>query len=330
MSDPKAEPCLVEDLDGFIKLYSDGSVVRSGEPFSLFPPLNENYEQVSFRDIVFDAENGLWARLYLPPQAQSERVPVVVYFHGGGFCHFSPRSPTIHRLGLVWASKLGAIIVSVGYRLAPEHRLPTAYEDSIAALHWLRSQSRGKGETEVDPWLDSHADFSRVFLAGESAGGNIAHHVGTVAVAKEFESERESFRVRGMILLYPHFGGEERTASETSGGQLKFNLEQSDALWRLALPPGSDRDHPFCNPLSPRSHDVGSLVFFPMLFVVPGRDILRDRVLQYCEVLKKCDKEDKIEVLVFEEEDHAFNVFEIESPNSLKVLRHISDFLNKK
>ncbi|GLJ46803.1 hypothetical protein SUGI_0987030 [Cryptomeria japonica] len=64
----------------------------------------------------------------------------------------------------------------VGLWMASEHRVPCAYDNSVAALHWLQLQALAAEGAE--PWLHSHADFSRVFIAGESAGGNIAHHVG--------------------------------------------------------------------------------------------------------------------------------------------------------
>ena len=64
-------------------------------------------------------------------------------------------------------------------RLAPEHRLPAAYQDSVSALQWLHRESTSSSRGEkADPWFDSHADFSKVFLMGDSPGGNIAHRLG--------------------------------------------------------------------------------------------------------------------------------------------------------
>ncbi|XP_059075354.1 probable carboxylesterase 6 [Cryptomeria japonica] len=184
----KAEPWLVEDNGGPIKLYSDGSVVRAPNLFgSMFLTEHNNYGHVPYKDIVFDEETGLWARLYLSPETEN-RLPMVMYFHGGGFCMLSAASTL----------------------LAPEHRLPTAYNDSIAALRWMERE----GAIE-DPSLRSHADFSKIFLAGDSAEGNITHHVGVWAASK---SEEIKIKIKGLILLYPFFGGEERTPSETEKG----------------------------------------------------------------------------------------------------------------
>ena len=163
----------VEYFHGIIKLYSDGSVVRAEEPSFNLPPLKENYEQVLYKDIVFEHTLGLWARLYLPPPRHDStvRFPVILYFHGGGFCLFSPRTPVSHRFCLKWAADVGALIISVHYRLAPEHRLPSAYQDSVSALRWLHSQSISinRGVAGSNPWFDSHADCSKVFLMGDNA-----------------------------------------------------------------------------------------------------------------------------------------------------------------
>ncbi|KAH9329596.1 hypothetical protein KI387_001704 [Taxus chinensis] len=314
----KEEPCVVEDVADFIKLYSDGSVVRGAEPPLLSPA--DEYNFVPFKDIVFDPKLGLWARVYLLPETKT-RVPVLLFFHGGGFCVLTAASPIYHYMCQKWAATLGVIIVSVNYRLSPEHRLPAAYHDAIAALHWIDSMKTelggGGGEAktgavEVDPWFHSHADFRNVFVAGESAGGNIAHHLGIISAAKV------EIKLKGVILMYPFFGGEERNPSEISHALPYFNVDMTDTMWRLALPLGSNKDHPFCNPLVETS--AGSLVLPPMLFLIGGRDILKDKQLQYCEFLKGCGKQ--IQVRVFEEEGHGFAVMKME-----EALRCISDFI---
>ncbi|KAH9302252.1 hypothetical protein KI387_013835, partial [Taxus chinensis] len=230
----------------------------------------------------------LWARIYLPlpPHTKTNtRLPVLLFFHASGFCALSPATPVVHRMCLLWAAKLGVIIVCVKHRLAPEHRLPAAYEDSIAALQWLQAmKSTEPGAVTVDPWLHSHADLSNIFVAGESAGGNIANHVGMWAAAQDGEMQ-----VKGIILLCPFFGGEDRTASEEVGLSRMATALQTDTTWRLALPVGSNRDHPFCNPVGEGTDKsaLSSLALPPMLFVIAGLDILRDKELQYCDVLKK-------------------------------------------
>ncbi|GLJ46798.1 hypothetical protein SUGI_0986960 [Cryptomeria japonica] len=314
----KIEAQVIEDFGGVIKLYSDGSVVRGDESAfsSIIPePDTFNFKHVEYKDVVMDEEIGLWARLYLPPETTS-KAPILLYYHGGGFCICSPATPVVHRACQMWAATLGALIVSVDYRLAPEHRLPCGYQDSNAALHWLQLQAAAA--ESADPWLRSHADFSRVFLVGDSAGGNIAHHVGLWAAGTKLEIE-----IKGVILMYPYFGGEERTSSEKFSSTV-LSLEQSDVLWRLALPVGSNRDHPFSNPLIEEA-TISAPDIAPMLFVVAGRDILSDRQLQYCEFLKKRGKQ--IRVHVYDEEDHGFFFTKMEGQASVEALRVISDFM---
>ncbi|GLJ46801.1 hypothetical protein SUGI_0987000 [Cryptomeria japonica] len=316
MSEKKG-PELLEDLDGAIKLYSHGSVVRGNNsfPFGCGFSEHDNYKHVEYKDVALDEEVGLWVRLYLPPKMTSKEA-VLLYYHAGGFCQLSPATPIVHRACQMWAATLGVLIVSVNYRLAPEHRLPSAYHDSITALQWLQLQA--VAAESADPWLRSHADFSRVFLAGDSAGGNIAHHLGKWAAGVKAELE-----IKGLILLYPYFGGEERTSSEKENSPV-FSLERSDALWRLALPVESNRDHPFSNPLI-EGAAVSGIDLPPIFLVIGGRDILRDRQMRYCEFLKKCGKQ--IRVHLSSEEDHGFLLSKMEEPSSVATLRGISDFI---
>jgi len=335
MSDCGSSVSVVEELEGVLKLYSDGSVVRADEPSVVSPPLSDSYaHETLYRDIVFDNTLDLWARLYLPPPHAATittRLPVILNFHGGGFCSFTPRSPYFHHFCLKWAAYVGALIVSVHYRLAPEHRLPAAYHDSISALQWLHSQSISiSGGGECDPWFDSRADFSKVFLMGDSSGGNIAHRLGMWSGGQDWGGHMQ---IRGLILLYPYFGGEARTASESEERQDNpmFTLKASDLRWRLALPVGSNRDHHFCNPFAPHaeSQDVWSLAgsLPPTVIVIGGRDILRDRQLEFCELLKKLCGKQIIEVVVFEEEDHAFALFKIDEQSSIKLMEYASNFI---
>eukprot|EP00253_Pinus_taeda_P029716 PITA_29716 len=290
-SGSSASVSLVEDFNGVIKLYSDGSVVRGDEPAFHFPPLTESYDHVLYKDIVFNHTLGLWARLYLPNSfpATTTRLPVILYFHGGGFCLHSPQSPVMHRFCLKWAADVGALVVS--------------------------SKTTGGGE-RGDPWFDSHADFSKVFLMGESAGGNIAHRLGMWCGGQDWG---EDMQIKGLILLYPFYGGEARTAYETreKQGTPPFTVEDSDFFWRMALPAGSNRDHHFCNPAA--ALDVWSLSgpLPPTIMVIAGFDILRNKQLEYCELLKKCGDQ-IIEVVEFEEEDHDFALSKMDEQNSIK------------
>ncbi|OEL36644.1 putative carboxylesterase 13 [Dichanthelium oligosanthes] len=101
---------------------------------------------------------------YLPPAAMdagvedggSSRLPVLVYFLGDGFCLLSAFNGIIHGYINSLAAPARAVVVSVEYRLAPEHPIPAAYEDSWRAPCWAASHLSGGGGGE-DPWLTEHA-----------------------------------------------------------------------------------------------------------------------------------------------------------------------------
>ncbi|KAJ8771524.1 hypothetical protein K2173_026701 [Erythroxylum novogranatense] len=196
------------------------------------------------KDVTINQSNNTWARMYLPRQAidspntTTNKLPLLVFFHGGGFVIlFSPSAGPVHGFCFKMASELNAIVVSFEYRNAPEHRLPAAYDDGVEVLHWVKAGN--------DEWLREYADYNKCFLMGSSAGGNLAYNVGLRAAVDDLDP----LKIRGLILYQPFFGGVERSASEI---RLVNNpvipLMATDLLWELALPIGVDRDHEYSNP----------------------------------------------------------------------------------
>ncbi|KAF3787568.1 Pentatricopeptide repeat-containing protein [Nymphaea thermarum] len=114
-----------------------------------------------------DQRTVLWLRVFSPAGVSGgEKLPVVVFFHGGGFVYLKANSRHYDAVCRRIARRLRAFIVSVDYGLAPEHRFPTAYDDAEAAVKWISKPGR----------LPESADLRRFFLAGDSAGANIVHH----------------------------------------------------------------------------------------------------------------------------------------------------------
>ncbi|OMP06474.1 Alpha/beta hydrolase-3 [Corchorus capsularis] len=137
------------------------------------------------------------------------------------------------------ATELSVTIVSASYRLAPEHRLPAAYDDAMEALYWIK--------TSNDNWLENYVDLSNVFLMGGSAGGNIAYHLRLRAV--EQVDTLLPLKIKGLILHQHFFGVVERTESELRIDNPGFPPCFSDLMWELSLPMGVDRDHEYRNPI---------------------------------------------------------------------------------
>ena len=104
------------------------------------PSLNDPETGVSSKDITVSENPTISARLYLPKLTQpNQKFPILVYFHGGAFVVESAFSSDHHKYLNSLVSQGQVVAVSVEYRLAPEHSLPIAYEDSWAAFHWVAS-----------------------------------------------------------------------------------------------------------------------------------------------------------------------------------------------
>ncbi|KZT75726.1 putative carboxylesterase 15, partial [Dorcoceras hygrometricum] len=148
------------------------------------------------------------------------------FFHGGGFCIGSRTWPNCHSCCLRLSSGLQALVVAPDYRLAPEHRLPAAVDDAMSSLEWLRDQALLSNSGGDEWFANGGVDFDRVFIVGDSSGGNLAHHV--AVQLRRGSPELAPIRVRGYVLMAPFFGGTVRTKSEEEGPELLLNSEILD------------------------------------------------------------------------------------------------------
>ena len=153
-------------------------------------PMHRVYE----REVPGDG-HAIRVRIYEPGPRGAEARPLCVFFHGGGFCTGSLRSHD----GLCSriARRADCVVVAVDYRLAPEHRFPAAALDAIAAYRWAVAHAPELG-----------ADRSRVSVAGDSAGGNLA---AVVAWHERQERERPCFQ----LLVYPTTDFESHETNES-------------------------------------------------------------------------------------------------------------------
>ncbi|KAJ1282534.1 hypothetical protein BS78_03G059800 [Paspalum vaginatum] len=326
---PPPSPVVVDDYRGVIQILSDGTIVRSDPSVLRAPEQFPNVPGVQWEDVVYDAAHGLRLRVYRPSSAptagdaKTKKLPVLMYFHSGGFCLGSLDQPNFHTGCLLLASELPAVVLSADYRLGPEHRLPAAIDDAAAALSWLRGQADAHGH----PWLAESADLTRVFVAGESSGANMSHHVAVMHGSNQLPLA--PLRVAGFVLLTPYFSGAERTAAEAAPPPpgAPFTPEMSDTMWRMSLPVGATRDHPAANPFGPDSPALERVAFPPVLVVSAGRDILHERVLRYAERLREMGK--PVEVAVLEGQEHAFFSRQPWSEGTDEMIRAVRRFIHK-
>ncbi|CAK7344409.1 unnamed protein product [Dovyalis caffra] len=319
---------IIEEIEGLIRVYKDGHVER--------PPIIPNVpcnvaptNDVSAKDVVIDKFTNLWARIYVTNR--SGMLPLLLYFHGGGFCVGSAAWSCYHEFLANLASKAGCIVVSVNYRLAPENRLPAAYDDGISTFMWVKQQALN-GSPEHKWWL-SRCNFSSLFLAGDSAGANIAYNVATrLGSSCNPESMTKPLCLKGIILIQPFFGGEARTLSEknmTQPANSALTLSASDSYWRLSLPSGSSRDHPYCNPLANGASKLRDLRLPAILVGISELDILKDRNSEFCSALASAGK--RVETVMYKGVGHAFQVLHNSHLSQIRIpemVSHVKAFIN--
>lgn len=203
---------------------------------------------------------ALPARLYRPTQRPAP-VPMVVFFHGGGFVFGSIDS---HYDGFCRAlsGEAGAVVLSVDYRLAPDHKFPAATDDCRATVLWAAEHAATVG-----------ADATRLFVAGGSAGGNLA------AVTALRLRDEGGPALAGQILIYPVTDFHTPATPSYLAFAEGHHLTRADMVWfwdqYLADP--ADAANPYAAPL--RAEDFSRL---PPCFVVTAEcDPLRDEGERY-------------------------------------------------
>ena len=199
------------------------------------------------------------ARLYLPDA--DGPFSTVVFFHGGGFVLGS--IDTHDRLCRHLTRESGCAVLSVDYRLAPEHPFPAAVEDAYAAVEWAAANS------------DAVDGTGTIAVAGDSAGGTLA------AVAALITAERGGPEIAHQALIYPAVGIEADQASVRENAGIV--LSEADLEWFGDCYYGSEihRRNPYADPTN--AADVSGVA--PATVVTAGFDPLRDGGQAYAEQL---------------------------------------------
>ncbi|TKY51123.1 2-hydroxyisoflavanone dehydratase [Spatholobus suberectus] len=314
---------IARELPPLLRVYTDGTVERFlGSPF--VPPSLEDPETlVSSKDIVISENPSISARVYLPKlNDRKEKLPILVYFHGGAFCLESAFSVLHQRYLNIIASQANVLVVSVEYRLAPEHPLPAAYEDSWEALKWVTSHSSNDTENS-EPWLINRGDFNRFYIGGDTVGANIAHNA-LLRAGGGSGTLLGGVKIAGAVLAFPLFWGSKPVLEEPVEGH-----EESSAMqvWRFVYPdaPGGI-DNPLINPLAPGAPSLATLGCPKVLIFVAGKDDLRDRGVWYYDAVKESGWQGDVELVRVEGEEHCFQIYHPETENSKSMISRIASF----
>jgi acetyl esterase len=201
-------------------------------------------------------------RMYTP--AGNGPFPVLIFFHGGGWVigDLDTQDGACRAL----ANGAACVVVSVDYRLAPEHKFPAAPEDCYAAARWVAANA---ASLRVDP--------ARIAVGGDSAGGNLT------AVVSQMARDRGSPRLAFQLLVYPVTDGACETPSyrENADGYL-LTRDMMQWFWNHYVRDDADRLNPMASPL--RAADLRDLP--PALTITAEFDPLRDEGEAYAARLR--------------------------------------------
>ncbi|HSC64409.1 MAG TPA: alpha/beta hydrolase [Caldimonas sp.] len=207
-------------------------------------------------------------RVYRPAGADAapsrgEALPALVYFHGGGWTIGDLDTHDVLCRQLCNGS--GAVVVSVDYRMGPEHRFPAAVDDCLAATRWVRHAA---GELGVDA--------TRIAVGGDSAGGNLA------AVVAILARDAGDLPIAYQLLIYPATDMRRRHASHTTNGRGYLLTRETVSYYHDHYI--ADAAHDLDWRASPLLHaDLGRLP--RALVLTAGFDPLRDEALDYADHL---------------------------------------------
>jgi len=203
-------------------------------------------------------------RIYWPQTAPPAPLPALVYFHGGGWviCDLDTHDPTCRAI----TNNVGCVVVSVDYRLAPEHKFPAAAEDTYTATLWAAGNATDLG-----------VDATRIAVGGDSAGGNLTAAVALMA------RDRHAPELVFQLMVYPVTDIVAMdTPSHRDNGEGYF-LTTAAMEWyrRQYLTDLSEAAHPYASPL--HADDLSGLP--PALVITAELDPLRDEGEAYASRL---------------------------------------------
>jgi acetyl esterase/lipase len=231
-------------------------------PAELLPDMRIEQRTVGYGELT-----DIPLRIYWPPSETEESLPIVVFYHGGGWAIGD--LDTHDHVARAHAIGAKAIVVSVDYRLAPEHPFPAGVEDAWAALQWVGGHAAELG-----------GEPSRIAVAGDSAGGNLA------AVMALRARDAGGPPLAFQLLWYPIAVGDLSLPSFTENADAPLlNSEVTSAFLTWYLP-GMDMSDPKALPTDLAPANAATLAGLPAAFIgTAEHDPLRDDGGKYAEML---------------------------------------------
>jgi acetyl esterase/lipase len=205
-------------------------------------------------------------RVYKPLNAPSGPLPIVVYFHGGGFVIAGVSTYDASCRAL--ANAAGAMVCSVSYRYAPENRLPEAHEDSYAATQYIMKNGKAWG-----------GDTEKVAVAGESAGGNLATDMCLMA------KMRGGMMPIHQVLVYPVVQGKPTPSYKAYYNAKPLNTPMMKWFFKYALPNKAFGNNPLASPLY--APDAMFKGLPPATIIAAEIDPLQSEGMMYAKKLQK-------------------------------------------
>ncbi|KAJ4760990.1 alpha/beta-Hydrolases superfamily protein [Rhynchospora pubera] len=314
--DPDTE--LQYEFPGSFRYYKSGRVERL-DGTEVVPTGTDPTTGVISKDITINQSTGLSVRLYFPSGINSDKkVPIILFIHGGAFIIHTAGSPAYHRYCNLLSSNAESVVVSVSYRLAPEHRIPVAYDDTWESLKWVVLNCRSGSE----PWLAKHGDLNRIFLAGDSAGANIAHNI---AVRFAEEGIDGCPKLKGVLLLNPYFWGKDPIGNEKTDPGLQPWMEET---WSFICGGKYDMNHKFVHPMG--SPEVfNKLGCERVMVTVSELDLFVERGKAYAEALKKSGWDGKVVLYETPGENHVYFLTKFDEEKAVKEMEAMVAFINR-
>jgi acetyl esterase len=258
--DPQLAPLIAELDAGFPPVHTmTGAEARAAIRARSMPVAQPEPVAEVWNQTIPGPGGDIPVRIYRPDGSD---LPVLVYAHGGGFvfCDLDSHDGLCREI----ANRVPAVVVSVAYRLAPEHRWPAAADDFYAATQWAADNASSLG-----------GDQGRLLVGGDSAGGNLA------AVTALMARDRGGPTLAAQLLLYPVLAADFDTESYRLFGRGYYNPKPAmQWYWDQYVPSKADRVHPYAVPLHAELHDLP-----PAVVVIAGHDPLRDEALAYAAEL---------------------------------------------